>query len=446
MMKEFFNFAVRPEIDTIRLFFKVDLQKCAYRAFFDNEFTKEICTLEPMRDDRGEYVIIDGKKEIKPTWEKLRLDFRFSSYSKMQVFEDRITWGSKQQYSIPVICIEYSVPKYYKFTNGINRGVSAEIGGVDDFLNPCFEALEALNLFHYWNDTKENILLFMRSNFQIRRLDLSYNFRVDDVKLALIHLSSCRLPKQTAKTKSNEQTDDEMSQPKREGDYSSVTFGGGKGSSYKVIFYDKELEQKNLFSTIERDLSYECRQEKKKWYKENKHFFEKIVRFEVQFHFRFFVYHIPDVKIKKGENMATKIINLCSGYWLGLLRKFDEQLNTINHHSAEEYDITSNALDRLEELEMLGELSRTQYSTLQNFIMKCHKYGFVKVQKSMSKSLFSQYYNKVKKLTGFDIKVVCLEELPIMRIMQETIGQNWLDRGLESLYFDAPDYEQRTAV
>ena len=140
-MKEFFDYSARPEVDTIRLFLKVDLKKCALRSFFDNEFSREICTLEPLKDENGKPVEIDGVKEIKPIWEKKRLDSRFSSYSKMQIFEDAIRWGKKSEYYIPVICVEYSVPKYYAFTNGVNRGVSAEIGGVNDFMNPVFHAL-----------------------------------------------------------------------------------------------------------------------------------------------------------------------------------------------------------------------------------------------------------------------------------------------------------------
>ena len=447
MMKEFFNLAARPEIDTIRLYLKTDLQKCRLRAFFDNEFSREISTIEPMKDERGKPLTIDGKKIFKPIWEKKRLDFRFSSYSKMQVFEDVLRWGKKGEYGRSVICVEYSVPKYYAFTNGVNRGVCAELGGVHDFFEPVLEALKELNLYKYWDDTEENINEFLLNNFQIRRLDLSFNFRVPDVKTALIHLSACRLPKSVGevKTRSREEvTEDGGENPQREGDFTSVSFGGHKGSAYKCIFYDKATEQKKLFQTFENDLSYENRREKKLWYKENKYKFDNIVRFETQFHFRFFVYHIPESKVKKGVKMAEKIINLCSGYWTMLLKRFDEQLNTLNHHTEEEYNATEKCLDRLEELNMLGDLSNTQFGTLSAFVQKCHKFGFDKVQKTMSKQLFSIHYNRVKKLTGFDIKVMCVKELPIMRIMP--LSASWLERGLDSLYFDVPDYEQREAV
>ena len=68
LMKEFFNYAARPEIDTIRLFLKVDLEKCDLRKFFLNEFSKEICTLEPIKDEKGGFVLEqDGRKVISKT-------------------------------------------------------------------------------------------------------------------------------------------------------------------------------------------------------------------------------------------------------------------------------------------------------------------------------------------------------------------------------------------
>lgn len=447
-MKEFFNYSARPEVDTIRLFLKVDREKCNLRGFFENEFSREVCTIEPMKDENGVFILDEnGEKSFKPIWEKKRLDHRFSSYSKMQITEDYIRWGQKNQYYYSVICVEFSVPKYYKFTNGINRGVSAENGGVMDFMSPVFEALFSLNLCKYWHDTRENIEKYLLDNFQVRRLDLSYNFHVSDVKTALIHLSSCRLPKSEAevKVKSKEDIDKESFNPEREGDFTSVTFGGHRGSMYKCIFYDKATEQKKLFATFEQDLSYENRKEKKEWYKNNSPLFQNIVRFEVQFHFRFFIYHIKDAKYKKGSVMAEKIINLCSGYWEKLLKRFDEQLNTLNHHDEKEYLAIDSCLDRLKGLRDLGVLSRTQHGTLHTFIVDCHQNGYKNVQKTMSKSLFSQYYNKVKKLTEFDLKAMCKEQLPIIHVM-ELYGESYLEKGIHSLYFDCPDYSKREAV
>ena len=275
------------------------------RSFFQNEFTREICTIEPLKDENGGFLLDEnGNKQYKPVWERQRLDHRFSSYSKMQIFEDKIIWGKKMEYWLPCICVEYSVPKYYAFTNGVNRGVSAEIGGVNDFMRPVFEALFSLHIEKYWNETREQIEQYILKYFEVRRLDLSFNFFVSDVKTALVHLSSCRLPKSESEVKTRSKGECEEGQ--REGDFTSITFGGHRGSMYKCIFYDKSAEQKKLFQTYEQDLSYENRKEKQHWYKENKYKFENIVRFEVQFHNRFFTYHIPESKYKHGVKMAEK--------------------------------------------------------------------------------------------------------------------------------------------
>ena len=167
------------------------------------------------------------------------------------------------------------------------------------FLKPCFEALKAFEFLRIFKIARKKQTERLEQ-FEIRRLDLSFNFYVNDVRLAMSHLSSCILPKRQGKTDPaniKEEIED-FDNPRTKGDFETVTFGGGKGSSYKIMFYDKAQEQKNLFKTFERDLSYICRKERKQWYNENKWKFENIVRFEIQFHHRFFVYHIPGIKIK----------------------------------------------------------------------------------------------------------------------------------------------------
>lgn len=447
-MKEFFSKSARPEIDTIRLYFKVDLSRVRLQEWFNKEFLREICTLEAEKDENGKFLYHeDGYKKLIKTWDRQRLDFRFSSFSKMQIFEQFIERGRGigEVHYLPVICIEYSVPKFYKYSNGINRGVPAELAGVHDFLAPCFEALKELNFYAYSEDSIEETNRKILDHFEIRRLDLSFNFRVPDVRQALVHLSACRLPKQEAKTEPVDDADEKANfiMGLQRGDFSSVTFGGGKGSSYKIQFYNKALEQKKLFQTFEQDLSYICRKEKKNWYNENKWKFENICRFEVQFHHRFFVYHINESKIKGGVNMAEKVIQLCALKWRDILVKFDEQLNCLNHHDPKEIDRAAEVNELLEQKQLLGELSNTQAANLKDFVKRCHGLGYRNVQKSMSKQLFSNYYCRLKKLTGFDVKTMCLEALPIMRNMHT---RSYMERSLESLFFDVPNYECRAVV
>lgn len=446
-MKEFFNMYARPEIDTIRLYLKVDLSRVHLDAWFEREFVREICTLEAEKDEEGGFVYEGGRKKLCKTWARQRLDMRFSSFSKMQIFEQFIERGRSvgQLNYIPVICVEYSVPKFYAHSNGVNRGVPAEVAGVADFLEPCFQALKALNFYSYSEDTEEVTNQKIRDHFEIRRLDLSYNFKVSDVRQALVHLSACRLPKQAAKTEPVDEQDEKLNfcMGLARGDFSSVTFGGGKGSSYKIQFYNKALEQKKLFQTFEQDLSYICRQEKKNWYNENKWKFDGIVRFEVQFHHRFFVYHIPESKIKGGSDMANKIIMLSAVKWRDILQKFDEQLNCLGHHDPKEIDRAAEVCELLETKQLLGELSNTQAANLKDFVKRCHGLGYQNVQKTMSQQLFSNYYCRLKKLTGFDVKTMCLEALPIMRNMHT---RSYMERSLENLYFDVTNYEVRAAI
>ena len=55
-MKEFFSKSARPEIDTIRLYFKVDLFKVRLQEWFDKEFLREICTLEAEKDENEKFL------------------------------------------------------------------------------------------------------------------------------------------------------------------------------------------------------------------------------------------------------------------------------------------------------------------------------------------------------------------------------------------------------
>ena len=83
-MKEFFNFAARPEIDTIRLYLKVDLKAVSLDAWFSHELLREICVLEAAKDENGEFVYENGWKKLERQWSKERLDFRNSTLSRLR--------------------------------------------------------------------------------------------------------------------------------------------------------------------------------------------------------------------------------------------------------------------------------------------------------------------------------------------------------------------------
>lgn len=88
-----------------------------------------------------------------------------------------------------VLQVEYSVAKWHNITNGVNRGVRPSRV---DIIKPIFEVLENMHIGLYtrYGEIWQQILL---DHCQIRRLDMSYNFKTDDVKRVLAELSVCRL-------------------------------------------------------------------------------------------------------------------------------------------------------------------------------------------------------------------------------------------------------------
>ena len=125
------------------------------------------------------------------------------------------------------------------------------------------------------------------------------------------------------------------------------------------------------------------------------------------------VWKVPQVFV-----FAQKVIQLCSLKWRDILVKFDEQLNLVsNHHDPKEIDRAAEVNELLEQKQLLGEISNTQAANLKDFVKRCHGLGYKNVQKSMSQQLFLIIIAVLKKLTGFDVKTMCLEALPIMRNM-----------------------------
>ena len=111
----------------------------------------------------------------------------------------------------------------------------------------------------------------------------------------------------------------------------TINFGGTRGSLYKAMFYDKEEEQKRYFSLIGVDNTLDTQENKRIFYSKYKDLFKNVLRFEVQYHSKFFVCHFgKDYKDKKDMNMFNKIIDLCQINYGDILRKFDEQLGMIN--------------------------------------------------------------------------------------------------------------------
>lgn len=408
---------VSPEVDTIRIWFYLektfDLEK-----FFVHECRSSFASFQVRLDEDGTPLKrADGIPVFDCCWEKFRADMACSWWCKMQITVAtscaKSYWGVDYQ---RVLQVEYSVAKWHNITNGVNRGVRPS--RVDIF-KPIFECLSSLHLDKYKNPevcyTWQKVLL---SHFQVRRLDLSYNFIFPDVPRLMAELSVCRL---------NNKKGDPIVK-----DYSTETinFGGTRGSLYKAMFYDKEKEQKNFFSKSGVDNSLDMEQRKQEFYKKNKDLFKNVIRFEVQYHSKYFSQHFKlDYKYRKSMATFDKIINLCSLNYGELLKKFDEQINSLNVRPESEYTLYSECMNKLEDIRLCGGLSDTQCGTLKQFVEACFKYTWEVVRSSMSQQTFSVKYCKIKKLTGMDLKCICVTKLPIMRIMEsEGYSSTWQDK------------------
>lgn len=407
---------VIPEVDTVRLWFflekSFDLQR-----FFVEQCKSCIASFQVELDEEGNTRRDEsGKPLFNCTWEKMRADMACSWWCKMQITVAtsyaKTYWGNVCQ---RVLQVEYSVAKWHNITNGVNRGVAPSRM---DILKPVFQALQELHLDKYMHSNVVHSWQYMLLNHcQLRRLDLSYNFITEDVPRLMCELSVCRL---------NNKKGDPISKDLQTG---TVNFGGSRGSLYKAMFYDKEKEQKNFFSKTGIDNSKEQETNKHEFYKKNNELFKNVLRFEVQYHSKYFSQHLKnDYKYRKNMETFNNILNLCRSNYGDLLRKFDEQLQQTNIRPESEYTHYDDCMNKLEDLRAFGGLSNIQCANLKLFVEDCFKLGWERVRASMSQQTFSVKYCKVKKLTHLDVKCVCITQLPIMRIMYgDSAGFSWLN-------------------
>ena len=465
-----------PEVDTIRVaipggtMFDVD-------RFVTTEFSKRIANFQKMVDENGREVLDEkGRPVIFPTWTKERLDGRNSWFGKMQVFQGKI--GSDFDKNAPIaLVIEYSVAKWHNVTNGVNREVRASF---DDCFTPIYDILSQKNAIKYTPfRTEKSFFTWIKQNFVLRRLDLSYNFKVYNVSDVMRRLATCRLNnmdpeskpgpidldnvesvfKALKKQKYKIEIDDFQNKidelkgklAESAGKFETVSFGGGRGSMFKAMFYDKSAEQKKYFSNfanacVDPYTKHSDLVSRKEFYKKNKHFFEKIVRFEVQYSSKFFIEKVGnDYKRVKGQKMFENLIFICENHWAQTLKKFDEQMGiNVNEH-LDRYENLERVMNQLNTMAEVGTISQTVANNLCGFIAQCWKFpgGWKGVRNHIGQQNFSAKYTKLKKLTKFDVKRECLRDLPIMRSM-ETLGLTtanfWRTKAENRIFFDYGNY------
>lgn len=386
-----------PEIDTVRIYFDcrsfIDLDQ-----FIPYSSTKNIRTC--IRDTLG---------NIAYETERFKNEMRCSWYGKMQVSQETKKYGKNGKYGIPVLCFEYSVAKWYNMTSGVNSGVEPTARLV---LIPCIQAMKAMRIEAFSTVNFRRIVEEFVQRAEIRRLDLSINFQVPPSYTPdeyIDVLERCRLNRQDAK---------------REGD-GSISFGTAK-SPYRVIFYNKEKEQKNFYLTrdadphlmyldengLEHHIDYNLL--KQTFYKNNFDLFQNKLRFEVQFRTKF----LQENNLETcGMENIDNVIKLGALYWRDVLDQFDEQLNRANfQYQDDEKTAISRVLDQLETMEVNEIISRTVCANKVKFITDCYRQGWKVVAKKMGTNLFSQNRKWCNVNLNYDVKVLP-EQLPIMRIM-----------------------------
>ena len=390
-----------PELDTVRVYFDcrsaVNLDE-----FIPDTATKSIHTC---------WRAVDGS--VLPDKEFYRNEFANSWYGKMQISKEYRQYGKNGKYSYDVLSFEFSVAKWYNFTNGTNSGMEPTGSMI---LYPCIQALQTLHVENYFYSPKMTIhrlaeLLAERA--EIRRFDLSLNFRVPDLytpKQYIDLLERCMINRQCAK---------------READ-GSISFGGAK-TPYRVIFYDKEKEQKEYFSRKDprpaflytdiltgEQKRFDFNEERTKFYNENKDCFDNILRFEVQFRTKF----IQDRKIMSmGQDNIDNVIRLGALYWRDLLNRFDEQLGRSNFEPKEGTTPIENILDIVSERMDNGVYSPTVARSMQGFLIDCYRKGWDVVRAKLGTVRFCQQRKRILTELNYDVKVALPKSLPIMRIM-----------------------------
>lgn len=393
-----------PEADTCRIYFDcgsiIDL--C---SFFENRSSKGVCSVERTlwRDEEGKI-----QERITNEWRKDRCDMHYSSWGTMLItLEDLMMGKGKNRTVRKVLCFEYSVAKYYGMSNGLNTGLepTAEL-----ILHPCLKAMDCIGIMDFAYSktlTFKTLMQWFFDTAELRRLDLSLNFKVPDgysPREYIDVLRMCTLNQQKAT-------------PYEQG---SISFGC-ENSPYRCIFYDKTTEQKKYFNKKDASNTPEAYEDKKTFYNNNVAKLHNILRYEIQFGTKFFKER--GIMTQNSENIDN-CIRLATLTWRYVLNHFNEQLGRGNFIPNEDGSSIDYVLGRFEDLKNQGVFTDRQYYGMSAFMVDCFKHSCAEVRKKMSQQSFSYKYNWVKKNLNYDLKMDYAEALPIMRIMQPRL---WVD-------------------
>lgn len=370
------------EIDTARVYFDcrsfVDID-----LFIPSSANKSVRCVQ--RDPYGNLMYENSyyKNEMRCSW-----------FGKMSITKEYKYFGINASRSIPVLSFEFSVAKWWHYTNAVNSG---DEPCADLILLPCIQAMKILHIENYSSCSFDIIAKTFLDRAELRRIDLSLNFKVpyiytpsDYVQL----LSHCFINRCKAKSHGE----------------GSISFGTEK-SPYRVIVYDKELEAKvyyhrkgtlKFFDEKTNQLLDETI-EKKLFYKKNSHLFKNNLRIEVQFRTKFFQEH--NLLTQGRENMDN-VIRLGKFQYMYLLSLLDEQVGSLNFSYKEsEKEPVADVCARIDEFLRDGVFSRTVCANMKDFVQRCYEYGWKDVYNEMGRDLFSRNRKKIMSLFDYDVKI-----------------------------------------
>lgn len=435
-----------PELDTVRV-------------YFDCGDLIDIDTFLPMSATKTVYLCdrnVGGEINKEKTF--YRSEFSCSWYGKMQITREQRRWGKNGMYSQDVLSFEYSVAKWYNFTNGINSGVEPS---AENLLYPCVQAMCAYELDCFaWSSscTMDTIIDQFYKKAEIRRFDLSMNFRtcsgIYKARDYVNMLSRCRVNRQGS------QCEDKENPIK-----GSISWGTPK-SPYRVIVYDKEAEQKRYFSMKDgrkpliwfedekgnkfktqnsegtlKEKVYDFDEKRKNFYNANKDKFDGVFRYEVQFNTKFMQ---ENKLMTQGKDNIDNVLRIGQIYWRDILNRFDEQIGRTNFENTKEREGLAIVLDKLSSMKENGTISRTVYSNMFTFVTECMYRRWDVVRDEMGKANFSNKYQWCKKNLNYDVKIECpktADGLPIMRIMPHLFLSHEQDLLRTFRFVPAPVYK-----
>lgn len=450
---------ITPEIDTIRIMWRcgslVDLD-----AFFEGEGLKRIAIVE--RDPMTH--------EITNHWEKIRADHRKSWYGKMQIIDDRDAWGLRGKNWTRALTFEFSLAKWFNYSNGLNLDVKPQIGLAVD---ACLEAIKALHLLQYTKfKSFEKLAVHFSDNIILRRLDLSKNFKVPekyDVDDWIALLGRMVINNQKA-TSSGTQ-----------GKGLSMVWASPR-SPYRIQFYNKEKEQNRFFHLRDYADSPEQAKHRLMYYQLIKPQLKNVLRFEINFKFPYFrdltkpnaelkFIEKPDFELDKvqlmrkkimknglkGEKNIQNVIDYTIVKWRSILDLFKKQIDYTNFSAGEASRIQDNSgiefvLDQIEKDSENGDLSATIANNMKCFLLDCFKYGFLKVQRKMRKEKFYFERKRILLRYNYDVKILLPAEVPLkgerpIMCITESIFQSFEVQNLKFIKFiPAPKFDSRSVA